>query len=299
MQKKQLIKDFDEAKYFDNYDEKLKNEQVRQREMEKLKKDQQQEDELIPLDNYMLDILKQYQKDLAEPQKVKKFEVGQFENEDPILLQYELMKQNKLNQQKKKKGNKMEIMRIQYLVILIQMKWKMQKKRKKILNHYNQLIILKSNMKNLNQIFIKNMKKQLIQMQLKQKRQKENIKFILKAIIHQNQQYHLDISNWTKNQLIKQQDEADQMFCLDFQYQIRSIINQIRPDKQILLFTATMKKKIRQLCVDMLIDPIVIKIGENGNQVNDDIKQMPVIIELKNLFIKWKSIKICQLNGLM
>lgn len=32
-----------------------------------------------------------------------------------------------------------------------------------------------------------------------------------------------------------------------------------------LLFTATMKKKIKQLCIDMLEDPIVITIGENEN----------------------------------
>ncbi|CAD8106160.1 unnamed protein product [Paramecium primaurelia] len=311
------------------------------------------------------------------------------------------MKYNKLNQQSKPKKNKIEIARIQCLVILIQLKLKMQKKRKKILKHYNQLIILKSNMKNLNKIFIKNMKKQQIQMQLKQKRQKENIKFILKAIISQISFEHLQLDqklvnkqvaqNFEKPTAIQSQallcvlsgrntglgktiayvwpmlvnvsaqrvvekkegpiglvivptrelgyqvfietkkytqllyisvsallggenkhqvliemikmkatnmyrctyvvfDEADQMFSLGLEYQIRSIINQIRPNQQILLFTATMKKKIRQLCVVMLIDPIVIKIGENGNQVNKDIKQMPVIIELKNLFLKWKII---------
>ncbi|CAD8106158.1 unnamed protein product [Paramecium primaurelia] len=69
MQKKQLIEDFDEAKYFDNDDKILTNEQVRQREMEQLKKDEQQDDELVPLDTYMQDIQKQYQQDLAQPQK--------------------------------------------------------------------------------------------------------------------------------------------------------------------------------------------------------------------------------------
>ncbi len=39
-------------------------------------------------------------------------------------------------------------------------------------------------------------------------------------------------------------DEADRMFSMGFEYQIRSIIGHIRPDRQTLLFSATFKDKI-------------------------------------------------------
>ena len=38
-------------------------------------------------------------------------------------------------------------------------------------------------------------------------------------------------------------DEADRMFEMGFEYQMRSIVNNIRPDRQTLLFSATMKKR--------------------------------------------------------
>ena len=37
-------------------------------------------------------------------------------------------------------------------------------------------------------------------------------------------------------------DEADKMLSLGFEHQIRSIVSQTRPDRQTLLFTATMKQ---------------------------------------------------------
>lgn len=39
--------------------------------------------------------------------------------------------------------------------------------------------------------------------------------------------------------------------------------------------------------MDMLIDPIVITIGETNNQVNEDIKQIPVIVENEEQKLKW------------
>lgn len=45
-------------------------------------------------------------------------------------------------------------------------------------------------------------------------------------------------------------DEADRMFEMGFEYQMRSIVNNIRPDRQTLLFSATMKKKARDALVD-------------------------------------------------
>jgi len=42
-------------------------------------------------------------------------------------------------------------------------------------------------------------------------------------------------------------DEADRMFDLGFEPQVRSIINSIRPDRQTLLFSATFNKRVERL----------------------------------------------------
>ena len=39
-------------------------------------------------------------------------------------------------------------------------------------------------------------------------------------------------------------DEADRMFDMGFEYQLRSIVNQVRPDRQTLLFSATFPKQV-------------------------------------------------------
>ncbi|KAK3713732.1 hypothetical protein QZH41_008859, partial [Actinostola sp. cb2023] len=59
-------------------------------------------------------------------------------------------------------------------------------------------------------------------------------------------------------------DEADRMFDMGFEPQVRSIANNVRPDRQTLLFSATFKKKVEFLCRDTLIDPIRVVIGELG-----------------------------------
>lgn len=53
--------------------------------------------------------------------------------------------------------------------------------------------------------------------------------------------------------------------------------NNIRPDRQTLLFSATMERKIERLCRDILIDPIRITIGTLG-AANQDIAQMVAVL---------------------
>ncbi len=43
-------------------------------------------------------------------------------------------------------------------------------------------------------------------------------------------------------------DECDRMFDLGFEPQVSSIVQHCRPDRQILLFSATMRNKINRLC---------------------------------------------------
>ncbi|KAJ3207725.1 ATP-dependent RNA helicase ddx42 [Entophlyctis luteolus] len=72
-------------------------------------------------------------------------------------------------------------------------------------------------------------------------------------------------------------DEADRMFDLGFEPQVRSICNAIRPDRQTLLFSATFAKKVERLARDVLNDPVRITIGNVG-QSNTDVEQTVVVL---------------------
>ncbi|KAI4329807.1 hypothetical protein MLD38_028152 [Melastoma candidum] len=72
-------------------------------------------------------------------------------------------------------------------------------------------------------------------------------------------------------------DEADRMFDLGFEPQIRSIVGQIRPDRQTLLFSATMPRKVEKLAREILSDPVRVTVGEVG-MANEDITQIVQVI---------------------
>lgn len=76
--------------------------------------------------------------------------------------------------------------------------------------------------------------------------------------------------------------------------QVRSIIGQVRPDRQTLLFSATMPNKVEKLVQDALTSPVRVTVGEIG-AANDDIKQAwrqssPPLTEM---FCQWFSASIC------
>lgn len=79
-------------------------------------------------------------------------------------------------------------------------------------------------------------------------------------------------------------DEADRMFDMGFEPQVRSIANNVRPDRQTLLFSATFKKKVEMLCRDILTDPIRVVVGELG-EANEDVTQIVEI--LPSVTDKW------------
>uniref|UniRef100_A0A8C9ZW35 ATP-dependent RNA helicase DDX42 n=1 Tax=Sander lucioperca TaxID=283035 RepID=A0A8C9ZW35_SANLU len=68
-------------------------------------------------------------------------------------------------------------------------------------------------------------------------------------------------------------DEADRMFDMGFEYQVRSVASHVRPDRQTLLFSATFRKKIERLARDILVDPIRVVQGDIG-EANEDVTQM-------------------------
>ncbi|KAL9269967.1 DEAD-box ATP-dependent RNA helicase 24-like protein [Drosera capensis] len=86
-------------------------------------------------------------------------------------------------------------------------------------------------------------------------------------------------------------DEADRMFDLGFEPQIRSIVGQIRPDRQNLLFSATMPGKVEKLAREILSDPTRVTVGEVG-MANEDITQIVNVLPSDAEKLPWLSEKL-------
>ncbi|KAL1920617.1 uncharacterized protein VTP21DRAFT_994 [Calcarisporiella thermophila] len=68
-------------------------------------------------------------------------------------------------------------------------------------------------------------------------------------------------------------DEADRMFDLGFEPQVRSIADNIRPDRQTLLFSATFQSRVEKLAREVTTEPVRVTIGTVG-QANTDVTQI-------------------------
>lgn len=67
-------------------------------------------------------------------------------------------------------------------------------------------------------------------------------------------------------------DEADRLFDMGFEPQITQIMRAIRPDKQLILFSATFPNKLKKFAIRVLNNPLSITINA-VNMVNENIEQ--------------------------
>ncbi|XP_040573324.1 ATP-dependent RNA helicase DDX42 [Lepeophtheirus salmonis] len=81
-------------------------------------------------------------------------------------------------------------------------------------------------------------------------------------------------------------DEADRMFDMGFEAQVRSICDHVRPDRQTLLFSATFKKKVEKLARDVLTDPIKVVQGSIG-EASEDVTQIVKVLEKGGYKWEW------------
>ncbi|XP_062558965.1 probable ATP-dependent RNA helicase DDX46 [Armigeres subalbatus] len=80
-------------------------------------------------------------------------------------------------------------------------------------------------------------------------------------------------------------DEADRMFDLGFEPQVMRIIDNVRPDRQTVMFSATFPRQMEALARRILKKPIEIQIG-GRSVVCKDVEQHVVVLEEDAKFFK-------------
>ncbi|XP_055876786.1 probable ATP-dependent RNA helicase DDX46 isoform X2 [Biomphalaria glabrata] len=87
-------------------------------------------------------------------------------------------------------------------------------------------------------------------------------------------------------------DEADRMFDMGFEPQVMKIIDNVRPDRQTVMFSATFPRQMEALARRILNKPIEVQVGGRSVVCKDVTQQVILIEEDKKLF------KLLELLGL-
>ncbi|CAH1112047.1 unnamed protein product [Psylliodes chrysocephalus] len=80
-------------------------------------------------------------------------------------------------------------------------------------------------------------------------------------------------------------DEADRMFDMGFEPQVMRIIDNVRPDRQTVMFSATFPRQMEALARRILQKPIEVQVG-GRSVVCKDVEQHIVILEEDQKFLK-------------
>ncbi|KAK4873752.1 hypothetical protein RN001_013112 [Aquatica leii] len=80
-------------------------------------------------------------------------------------------------------------------------------------------------------------------------------------------------------------DEADRMFDMGFEPQVMRIIDNVRPDRQTVMFSATFPRQMEALARRILQKPIEVQVG-GRSVVCKDVEQHAIILDEEQKFLK-------------
>ncbi|XP_068071881.1 probable ATP-dependent RNA helicase DDX46 isoform X2 [Danio rerio] len=80
-------------------------------------------------------------------------------------------------------------------------------------------------------------------------------------------------------------DEADRMFDMGFEPQVMRIVDNVRPDRQTVMFSATFPRTMEALARRILSKPVEVQVG-GRSVVCSDVEQHVIVIEEEKKFLK-------------